>query len=454
MLDLPELDKSEDTDDVDVGAFELSMGEELELDEDEHKVDAFQVDIVELDDPGENEAASDLDIGSQLLDALPESALDGELEPPPTPQEGDLDAHLDEPLESDEPSSDVELGDDGLEDLPQLLNEEGDGDAGPEIERAFLPSAPEGDLAEGPVYEADWLLLGTAATALAAARGGVLAAAEHLMRFGDERQSLALPAGARATSIAELTSGNVLLTTPRGLIELTPGGAASLLEPPELARAAGAELVELWATRGEPGLWARLSSGALLRQRGSAWERHETFGHVRSLTGRDSDVTLLVLGDRPALQLSRDAGSSFHERPLPEPARTVALGQAPACVARGSVIAVFDAERGLAVSSDSGASFRMVTGAVNVTAVAIGDDAEAGRVFAALYREGRDASVLIAVDAERAQAERLEAERIAELSGAADEDTEETGRTQALLFIDGQLWAAGGYGLAKLTKAR
>ena len=141
-------------------------------------------------------------------------------------------------------------------------------------------------------------------------------------------------------------------------------------------------------------------------------------------------------------------GSSFHERLLPEPASTVALGHAPLCVAQGAVIALADAERGLAVSSDGGMTFRLVTGAVNVTALAIGAEGDATRLFAAVYREGRDASDLVTIDPTSGAAL-----RIAELSGEPEEDAEETGRTSALLFRDGYLWAAGGYGLAKLSKS-
>jgi hypothetical protein len=447
-LDLPELDKSDDSGEVDVGSFELSMGEELSLDEDDHQVDVFQVDIQELSDAGSNEAALDLDIGAQVIDFLPEGPQDSDNDAPPATGEGELDTHLEEPLESDEPSSDVELGDDGLEALPDLVNEEGDGDAGPELERAYLPSAPEGAIPEGQRYEADWLLLGAPCTALAATGDGVLAAAEQLMRFGHERRSVPLPAASRPSSLAELPSGNVLLVTPRGLLELSPSGVASFTEAPEPTRGSGAEVIELLAAPAADAVFARLANGTLLRRRGATWERHETGGQVRSLTGSSGDVTLLVIAARPTLQLSRDGGSSFHERLLPEPAATVALGRAPLCCARALVVAVADAERGLAVSSDGGATFRMVTGAVNVTALTIGEDGPRLRVFAALYREGRDATELVAIDPESGAAE-----RVAELSGEVDEDAEEVGRTLALLFHDANLWASGGYGLAKLAKS-
>jgi hypothetical protein len=66
-------------------------------------------------------------------------------------------------------------------------------------------------------------------------------------------------------------------------------------------------------------------------------------------------------------------------------------------------------------------------------------------VFAALHREGRDLSELIAVDPATGQAL-----SVAELSGQPDEEAEETGRTQALVFADGYLWCGGSYGLVRL----
>jgi hypothetical protein len=445
LLDLPDLDKSDEADDVDVGVFELSLGEELALDEDDHQVDVFQVDIQELSDAGNSEAASDLDIGPPLLDLPPDAPLEADADAPLPAGENELDLHLEAPLESDDPSSDAELGDDGLEQLPELMRDEGDGDAGPDLERAYLPSAPEGAVPQGDSYALDWLLLGAPCTALALARGGVIGAAEHLMRFGAERASWPLPNASLASSVAELGSGSALLVTPRGLIEVSPNGAITVQEPPELARGSGSDIVELLAT--PTALWARLSNGGLLRRRNQAWERHETGGQVRSLSGAGEDLALLVLATTPTLQLSSDAGTSFHERLLPEPARTVALGQHPTCVARGAVVAIADPERGVAVSSDGGATFRMVTGAVNVTALTIGEQNQAPKVFAALYREGKDASDLVAIDPGAGTAQ-----RVAELSGAADDDAEEIGRTSALLFSDGFLWAAGGFGLAKLRQ--
>lgn len=446
LFDLPELDKSDDTDDVDVGSFELSMGTEVELDEPDGALDGFEIGIQEQHDPGSDEAAADLEIGmAALLDALPDEPRTMRDSEAPPSLGGDLDEHLDSPLETDDTSTDAELGDDGLEALPELLGDLDDGDAGPELERAFLPGAPEGSIPDGARLEVEWLLLGTRCTALWAGAGEVLGSAEQLMRFGQERKSHALPGSAKASSLCSDAAGNVVLATTHGLIELTSTGASTSLEAPDPARGSGADVIELAGAPGQHTLWARLSNGTLLRRRGSQWERHETGGAVRSLTSNGEHITLLVVASRPTLQLSADGGSSFRERLLAEPAATVALGAAPSALALGNVVALADAERGLCVSNDDGATFHMVTGAVNVTAAALGELDGQIRLFAALHREGRDVTELIVVTPATAAAV-----SVAELSGEPDEDTEETGRTCALLWADGYLWAAGSYGLARL----
>jgi len=445
-LDLPDLDKAEDGEEIDVGSFVLDLTGDEEQDGDD-ELDTFEVDIQVLTESDGNEAASDLDIGvSDLLESLPEGPADRDSAPPP-PAAAELDLHLDTPLESDDPSSDAELGDGGLEELPELLKEEGDGDAGPDVERAFLPSAPEGEIPQGPVYESDWLLLGGPCAALWAGASVVLAASEHLMSFGPERRSEELPAGTRISSLTQLDNGTVAMATTRGLLERATSGSWAFSEAPEPPRTSSADVVDVASAPGAHALWARLSNGALWRRRAGAWEKHAAGGEVRALTSEGERVTLLVIARGPTLQLSSDAGSSFRELVLSEPAATVALGAAPTAVSRGDVVALADAERGLCVSSDGGETFRMVTGAVNVTAIALGQHDGAVSVFAALHREGRDASELIAVDPVTARAV-----SIAQLQGQPDEEAEETGRTQALVFANGYLWAAGSYGLARLRR--
>jgi hypothetical protein len=67
-------------------------------------------------------------------------------------------------------------------------------------------------------------------------------------------------------------------------------------------------------------------------------------------------------------------------------------------------------------------------------------------LLAALYRESKDVTELIAVDPRSG-----EALRVATLAGAPEEDGEESGRTSALLWAAGKWWSAGGYGLVRLT---
>ncbi len=444
-LDLPELDQGEDSGEVDVGVFELDMGGALDDEDQDDALDAFQVDIQEQIDPGSNEAAVDLDIGvGGLIDVLPEAPAprDGDDLPPASTE---IDFQLDAPADADDAGGETELGHDGLEALPELLADDADGD-GPDPERALLPGAPEGAIPRGPDYEAEWLLLGSACTALWTSGADVFGAAERLMRFGIERESYPLPAGARVSALTQLAGGAIVLCTTRGLLELTPGGACTTLEAPDGLRGTSTSIAELGSS-GVDDVWARMTNGVLMRCRGGAWGRHESGGVVRALTTSLGRVTLLVSGARPTLQLSSDGGSSFRELLLAEPAETVALGVAPMALADERALAIYDPERGLCVSGDVGETFHMVTGGVNVTAVALGQHAGAPAVFAALHREGRDVSEIILVQPATGQAS-----KIAELSGEAEDETEETGRTHALIYANGQLWAAGGYGLAKLRK--
>jgi hypothetical protein len=441
-LELPELDKADDSQEVDVGVFELDMGEELDVEEGEGALDPFEIGIQEQNAPGSDEPASELEIGmADLLDALPdeERTRDSDV-PPAVGGERELDAHLDVAIESDDTSSDAELGDDGLEDLPELVRDDVEG---PDLERPFLPGAPEGRIPVAARLEPEWLSLGAPCTALWSGGGHTLASAEHLMWFGTERKSEQLPPGTLTSAICIEASGNAVLATSRGLLELSPSGAATQLESPEQLRGSGAELTELAA--GGDALWARLSNGVLLRRRRGQWERHEAGGNVQSLASHAQHIALLVVSARPTLQSSSDGGISFRERLLAEPAATVALGAAPSAFVLGSLLAISDAQRGLCVSSDAGETFRMVVGAVNVTAVALGTWRGKLALIAALYRESRDLTELIVVDPESGAAE-----SVAELSGESDEDTEESGRTSALILADGYLWAAGGYGLARI----
>ncbi len=86
-----------------------------------------------------------------------------------------------------------------------------------------------------------------------------------------------------------------------------------------------------------------------------------------------------------------------------------------------------------------------MTGAVNVTSAAIGVLDGAPVVFAAAYLEARDLTQILLVSPSTSLAS-----VVAELSGQSEEDSAETGRTAALLWDGASLWAAGGYGVARL----
>lgn len=88
----------------------------------------------------------------------------------------------------------------------------------------------------------------------------------------------------------------------------------------------------------------------------------------------------------------------------------------------------------------------MVTGAVNVSAIVVGEYQGAACVFAALHREAKDSSEILLVEPGSAAVS-----RVSELSGEADDEGGETGRTLALAWDGQALWAAGGYGLARLV---
>ncbi len=444
-LDLPELDQSSDGDEVDVGAFELSMGEGLDPEELYGTTDGFELGISEQTEAPGEEGTGELDIGSaELLNPPLEqhSALDSEEAEAPLLGLG---LNLEPPSEQDEGAA-PEFREEQLEELPELAREDADGAAGPDREGALLPFAPEGDIAQGPSCEVTWISRAEPYSAVWAKGGEVLAAASSLMRYGRAPGAQPLPSGARASSLTLLDSGLVLLATTRGLLQMAPTGAATFIDAPEFPRGSGNDVVEVAFASGEHPFWARLSGGALFRRRGQTWERHETGGQVRSLSCVALSVALLVVSSRPTLQISADGGNSFRELLLPATAASVALGDAPLCLAVGTLIAIADTERGLAISSDNGGTFTMVTGAVNLSAIAVGEYRGAACLFAALHREAVDTSEILLIGAGPTC-------RIASFAGQPAEDSDETGRTIALAWDGQALWAAGGYGLVRLAPA-
>jgi hypothetical protein len=190
----------------------------------------------------------------------------------------------------------------------------------------------------------------------------------------------------------------------------------------------------------------RVASGRLIRSddEGTSFQALEPAVHARALSASGSPLVLLY-EDGVTLGLSFDGGQRFEARELPTPAREVAGGETPLLAASGSTIAIADPARGLAVSNDGGKTFRLVAGAVGVTACTAGSLAGEGLVWAALYREASDATDLVLVNATT-----LEARIIARLETPEEQDPEhafEGSRLERLVWDGEQLFGVGGAGL-------
>jgi hypothetical protein len=106
---------------------------------------------------------------------------------------------------------------------------------------------------------------------------------------------------------------------------------------------------------------------------------------------------------------------------------------------------IADAERGVVVSADGGATFLAVPGCTNATTATTGLLANVTSVWVALYREAEDATDLVLVDPSTAQAQ-----IVATLSSRERDPDQvpEGGRVERLVWDGTRLWAAGGFGVA------
>src|SRR5262249_32853910 len=96
-------------------------------------------------------------------------------------------------------------------------------------------------------------------------------------------------------------------------------------------------------------------------------------------------------------------------------------------------------ERGLVLSTDGGARFREVPGCATATACAVGVHDGRACVWLALYSEAKDATRIVMVDAERA-----DAEVIAKLVGSGDdEELGASARVERLGWDGTRLFAVG-----------
>ena len=193
----------------------------------------------------------------------------------------------------------------------------------------------------------------------------------------------------------------------------------------------------------------RAASGLLFRSDDAGTTLHvvEPRLSLSALSPTGSPIAALT-ADGAELLLSSDAGATFERAPLDAAARKVAGGEQPGVTSSGRTLVLHDAERGVAVSTDAGHSFREVPGAAAVSAVAVGMLDGRATIWLALYAEINDTTRFVRVDAELGRAE-----VIATLGSTGDADAElgTSARIERLGWDGSRLFAAGDAGLYLLT---
>lgn len=266
---------------------------------------------------------------------------------------------------------------------------------------------------------------------------------------GTRIASIALVGERRNTALCMTASGRLLRRARSG------GEVERLVDWRRVAEAAGSSAESLELRCLEPNrpntVLGRLTSGRLVRSD----DMGSTFRAVADVSAlamsSSSEPVAILTRDGARLGLSSDGGSSFESLALASPARDVASGEAPLVAASGNVVVLGDAERGLVVSVDRGQSFRRVSGMTNLTALSAGALAGRIRVFAALYRETDDDSLLVEIDLTNATAA---IGAVLSLPPPDDPDAaSELGRVERLVVDRERLWATGGFGLAVIRPA-
>lgn len=294
-------------------------------------------------------------------------------------------------------------------------------------------------------------------TALAAAGGTVVAGSSDLLWFDAGRETPVRVAldGTRITSLALVGDERkvALCVTAFGRLVRRARWASDserLLDWKRAAESGGAsaeslELRQLGDTSPRSVL-GRLTSGHLIRSddQGATWRRQSQDFTAFSVSPCGEPLAALSRSGA-RLSTSHDGGVTFRERELTAPALAVASGDAPSVAANGRTLAICDAERGVVVSADEGATFRAVPGCINATTVTAGVVEGVASVWVALYREADDASDLVLIDPATAQA------KIVATLASRERDPDqipESGRVERLVWDGMRLWAAGGFGVA------
>jgi len=359
---------------------------------------------------------------------------------------GSLEEGTDEPLE--------ELVSD---DLPEL---DADEPGGFENESSWLASDALRDEDLPEASERPWRVerldvLGNDLEALAFGEGRLWVAGPRLVSLDLEGSGARVELSTKALALVGLASC-VLALTPAGELERVTTAAGSrrvqgFREALALGDDAAAPLAAARVSALGPDavlLAAGTHRVALSRDAGSSFEATELGGTV-----------VAVSSDEPALVLTRGAeGWALLEwrptrvtrTPLGAAAEEIAAGEEVHLGARGNVVAMTGADRGLVVSDDGGASWSRVPGCLHASALAVGERDGRARVWLCAFIESEERSLVIEVDVATRRAEVIA--ELGPVDDVAPSDGEDA-RLHALAWDAerGWLWAAGATGLHRLT---
>ena len=471
------------------GQDESDLGEPLppldkDADGDEPINVAFELPALEAEGGTDDEEASDLDVGlsletleeggddepdtgvvpiSELLADVDEDSS-GELGDEAGPTQFDMAAGLTDVEDLDEPDN----GEHGIaEPLDDLVSEELpaldadlEGDFEAETDESWFAQLAAGD-EEPPAWtEPRWSVARVTrapATCLLGHDGAIYAGGSEVTRMPTEDSASADTIGSVGTRVASLAAcGDLLFAASAigGLFRLDPTGRCTEVERwRETVGARPGEPVSLeLVSAGRERLVARASSGALIwtADGGSSWTRVDDSGQVSAIARSFASplVALSVGRQRSSLLCSSD-GRRWIPQSLDQTGVHVASGDQPMIAAAGSLVVLADSRRGVAVSTDGGVSFERPAGCSNVQAVCVGA-LDTPTVWLAAYREARDVTEIIAVDATTCSARRV---ALVELHAAHADEPVEGSRVTSMVYDSraGALWIAGEFGVAKLA---
>jgi hypothetical protein len=438
--------------DLDLGRAEFDEGGDDSAD-----LDVGALVPVPSADPEQDEAEMSLDLVSLLAplrDDHHDEAGDGPadlepslgLSPDPAPA-----------LPLDDEASDWDASAD-LEALPELVTDE---DSGDDLDEVTVGTSAR-DEAPPPWSDSGWTWHSTLSTpgpcsALAVGADVIAVGGAGVIWFVTANEAPhPVSADRRVVSVALVGSSPaaVLAATGDGELQTVDRAGRAALDPvpwPTGTSTIGVELHTL--TGGVTGaVLARTANGRLLRSddAGRRWSSVDV-GGVAAALGSAVDAPLaLVRSERgPRLLRGSHDGATWVGRALPPNTLAIALGDAPMIAGVDGCILVLDANRGLVLSTDDGATYRPVPGLAGATALATGRIGGRPAAWIALYAEASDTTDLVLLDLDSEQPY-----RVAHLDSIDPDDA--SARVIALAWDDasGRLWAVGGFGAGSFSPPR